>query len=178
MPHTESDFEDVTIQRLQLLGYTHRLGGDMRRTDDRQVIFADTLAAFLARRYPNVPEATRAEAVQRFIRPEGIDTLRRNMDFHQRLVKGAEFAVDRADGSKEHVHLHAIDWDDSAANTFEVINQLPIRGQNDRRPDVMVYVNGLPLVLFELKSPWSEYADVCGAHNQIGHYTVDIPQVF
>ena len=97
----------------------------MPRADDRQVIFADTLAAFLKRRYPLVPEVARAEAVQQFIRPIGVGTLRRNMDFHLRLVKGIEIAVEQPDGSREHVHLHAIDWDDVGANTFEVVNQLP-----------------------------------------------------
>ena len=178
MPHTESDFEEVTIQRLEALGYTHRPGGTLARADERQVVFPEVLAGHLARRYPQVPEATRAEAVRRFTRPEGVDLLRRNMDYHLRLVRGAEFAVERADGTKEHVHLHAVDWEQPEANTFEVVNQLSIHGQNDRRPDIMVYVNGMPLVLFELKSPWSEYADVAGALNQIGHYTHDIPQVF
>ncbi len=178
MPHTESDFEEVTIQRLTALGYTHRLGAEMARAEERQAVFPEVLAAHLARRYPQVPEATRAEAVRRFTRQQGVDLLRRNMDFHLRLVKGEEFAIERGDGTKEHVHLHSVAWDEPEANTFEVVNQLTITGQNTRRPDIIVYVNGLPLVVFELKSPWSEYADVAGALNQIGHYSHDIPQLF
>jgi type I restriction enzyme R subunit len=178
MPHSESDFEMVTIERLQALGYAHRPGGETARAHDGQVIFSDVLARHLARQYPHVPESTRAEAVRRFTRPEGVDLLRRNMDFHLRLVKGEEFAIERPDGTKEYVHLRALNWDEPEANTFEVVNQLTVTGHNTRRPDIIVYVNGLPLAVFELKSPWSEYADVAGALNQIGHYTHDIPQLF
>jgi type I restriction enzyme, R subunit len=133
--------------------------------------------AHLAQRYPQVPVATRTEAVRRFTRPQGVDLLRRKMDFHLRLVKGEEFSVERGDGSKEHFHLHAVAWDEPKANTFEVVDQLTITSQNTRRPDIVVYLSGMPLVVFELKSPWSEYADVAGALNQIGHCTHDIAQL-
>lgn len=62
--------------------------------------------------------------------------------------------------------------------SFQVVNQLPIHGKNDRRPDILVYVNGLPLVLFELKNPYSEVPDYREALNQIQHYIADVPQLF
>src|SRR4029078_1623637 len=70
------------------------------------------------------------------------------------------------------------DWDHPERNEFLVVNQFPIQGQNDRRPDIILFVNGLPLVLFELKNPYSEYPDAAGAFNQIQHYRNDIAQLF
>lgn len=111
-------------------------------------------------------------------RPEGVDTLRRNMAFHLLLTKGFDLKVEREDVQNEYRHIHAIDWENPEANDFRVINQLPISGQNDRRPDVIIYVNGLPLVVFELKNPYSEEPTVDDALNQIQHYKNDIPQLF
>ena len=88
------------------------------------------------------------------------------------------------DGEERFEHIDFLDYERPELNDFLVVNQLAIQGGsasspgNTRRPDVVVYVNGLPLVVFEQKSPWDEYADVVGAHHQLGHYTVDIPQLF
>jgi len=73
-----------------------------------------------------------------------------------------------------------VDWDTPENNEFMVVNQLPVHGPNgnDRRPDVIVYVNGLPLVLFELKNPYDDQPTVADAINQIGHYRHEIPQLF
>ena len=127
--------------------------------------------------YPDLPAPALDEAVSRFARPEGADTLRRNKAFHESLTRGIEVAVE-AQGRVEHRHVHAIDWDDPEANDFLVVNQLPVRGRNDRRPDLLVYVNGLPLALFELKNPWDPHPSVDDALNQVAHYRNDIPQVF
>jgi len=174
---TETDFELTTIERFEELGYTHVLGTELERPPT-EVVFADRLEASLRRRYPDVPDSTIQSAVRRFSRPEGVDTLRRNMDFHLVATKGLDFQVEERDGKKGYRHLYPINWDDPSDNDFLVVNQLPIRGQNDRRPDIVIYVNGLPLALFELKNPWEPQFTVEHALNQIGHYRNDIPQVF
>lgn len=86
--------------------------------------------------------------------------------------------VARPDGTHRVEHVYAIDWDSPEDNVFLAVNQLPISGGNNRRPDILIYVNGLPLVLFELKNPYSIAPSEEEALNQIQHYTVDIPQVF
>ena len=63
-------------------------------------------------------------------------------------------------------------------NDFCVVNQLPIRGQNDRRPDIIIYLNGFPIVLFELKNPYEEQPNTLGAFNQVQHYKAGISQLF
>ena len=105
--------------------------------------------------------------------PEGVTTEQRNLHFHQLLTRGHEQKYQKADGIEAFEHVHAVDWADVNANDFCIVNQLAIRGQNDRRPDLLVYVNGLPLVLFELKNPYEEEPNTLGAFNQVQHYRAD-----
>lgn len=174
---TESDFELATIERLEQLGYTHRHGEDIDRPHE-EVVLKDVLRATLARRYPDLPDRALDEAVARISRPEGVDTLRRNLAFHLLLTRGFDLPVELPGGRVEHHHIYPVAWDDPEANDFQVVNQLPVRGQNDRRPDVVLYINGLPLVLFELKNPYAEQPTVDDAYTQVQHYRNEIPQVF
>ncbi|WP_158620009.1 type I restriction endonuclease subunit R [Corallococcus sicarius] len=168
----------TTIERLDTHGYTWCHGSEVEREDDDEVVLRSRLRDSLAQRYSDLPAGPLAEAVAKLSRPEGVDPLRRNLAFHQLLTRGFEVRVEHADGRVEHRHIHAIDWETPEANEFLVVNQLGIRGKNDRRPDVLVYVNGLPLVLFELKNPYSDVPTVDDALNQIQHYIHDIPQLF
>lgn len=174
---TETDFELTTIERLEQLGYTHLLGTEIERPH-AEVVFADRLEASIRHRYPDLPDASVQLAVSHFARPQGVDTLRRNRDFHLAATKGWDCPIEKTDGTKTHAHIYPINWDDPADNDFLVVNQLPIHGQNDRRPDIVIYVNGLPLALFELKNPWEPQFTVEHALNQIAHYRNDIPQIF
>lgn len=179
MPHrgTETEFELTTIERLEQLGYGYCHGSELER-DLAEVVLVDVLRRSVVARYPDLPEAAIDEAVNRFARPGGADTIRRNMAFHGDLTRGIEVRVEHSDGRIEHQHVHAIDWDHADRNEFLVVNQLSIHGRNDRRPDIVVYINGLPVVLFELKNPYDESPTVDDALNQIAHYRNDIPQIF
>ena len=175
---SETHFELTTIERLKQLGYRHVFGPEIERAKE-EVVLVDVLRAALARRYPDLPAAAIGEAVQRLRRPDGVDTVRRNLTFHYELLRrGFELKVEFADGRVEHRHIHPIDWGDAVQNDFHVVNQLPISGKNDRRPDVIIYINGLPLVVFELKNPYAEKPVVDEAWNQVQHYAVDIAQLF
>jgi len=174
---TETDFERTTIERLELAGYTHLLGLELDRPHD-QVVLRDLLRANLTHRYPTLPPAAIDDAVARLARPDGVDTIRRNRAFHKLLTHGFELPVQFPDGRRETLHVWGIDWERPAENDFHVVNQLPVHGQNDRRPDVLLYVNGLPLVLMELKNPWNPAPTVEHAWTQVQHYTHDVPQLF
>jgi len=174
---TETTFELTTIERLLQLGYVHRHGEDIDRPHD-EVVLREVLRAWLAKRYPDLPDNALDEAVAQLSRPQGLDTIRRNLAFHQMVARGFELKVEFPDGRSEHRHIHPIDWDYPERNEFLVVNQLPIHGQNDRRPDILIYINGLPLVVFELKNPYAEQPSVDDAYNQIQHYRHEIPQLF
>jgi type I restriction enzyme R subunit len=178
---TETEFELTTLERLRALGYTHAIGAEIaekHREADSEVVFRKILREHLTKRYSQLPPESIDEAVRLFARPDGVDTLRRNMAFHTMLRTGVEVRVERPDGTHKVEHVYAVDWDHPEDNVFLAVNQLPISGANNRRPDIIIYVNGLPLVLFELKNPYSIAPSEEEALNQIQHYTVDIPQVF
>jgi type I restriction enzyme R subunit len=174
---TESTFELTTLQRFDALKYQHAFGMDIERPRE-EVVLRDVLHHFLAGRYPDLPPAAIEQAVRTFSKPEGVDTLHRNLAFHQMLTRGLELKVEFPDGRVEHRHVYAVNWDEPHKNDVQAINQFPIHGQNDRRPDVIIFVNGLPLVVFELKNPYDEKPTVDDAFNQVQHYTYEIPQLF
>ena len=174
---TESQFEETTIDRLCALGYRYQYGGEIER-DLRDVVMMDLLRTFLHSRYAHLPVEAVEEVVARFTRPEGVTTEQRNLHFHQLLTRGHEQKYRKADGTETFEHVHVVDWTNAAANDFCVMNQLPIHGQNNRRPDLLIYVNGLPLVLFELKNPYEEEPNTLGAFNQVQHYRAGIAQLF
>jgi len=174
---TETDFELTTIERLDRQGYDYQLGLEIKRPPE-EVVLIDRLERFLRKRYPDLPPDSVAQAVARFSRPQGADVIRRNLDFHVLATNGWEVPVESPGKPKTFKHIYPIDWDDPGANEFLVVNQFPITGQNDRRPDILIFINGLPLVLFELKNPWESLFTVEHAVNQIAHYRNDIPQIF
>jgi len=175
---TETEFELTTIDRLLLLGYDYVHGEELGRPSHNEVVLKDRLRASIEARYPELPATAVEEVVDVFAQPDGVDPLRRNMAFHKLLTRGYELSVERDDGTTEDHHVYAVDWDNPDANEFLVANQVTIEAVNTRRPDLIVFVNGLPLVVFELKNPYSERPTVGEAINQIAHYRNDIPQLF
>ncbi|MGE5609482.1 MAG: type I restriction endonuclease subunit R [Bacillota bacterium] len=174
---TETTFEFTTIERLEQMGYTYCAGADLARPPE-EVILKDVLRETLAARYPDLPGNAIDEAVRRISRPEGVDTIRRNQAFHVMVTKGIDLPIELPNGKKTHRHIYPIDWADPSKNEMWVVNQFPIHGQNDRRPDIIIFINGLPLVVFELKNPYAADPTVDDAINQIQHYTHEIPQLF
>jgi len=175
---TESQFEATTIDRLlALAGYRHQYGGEIER-DLRDVIMTDWLRGFLQKKYPHLPADALEEAIARASRPEGVTPEQRNKNFHALLTRGFEQKYRKADGTEAIDHIYVVDWEKPAANDFCLVNQLPIRGQNDRRPDIIIYLNGFPIVLFELKNPYEEQPNTLGAFNQVQHYKAGISQLF
>jgi len=174
MPGTESEFEETTLERLRALGYTVAYGPDIVR-EPHQVVLADKLQNFLCARYPD--EAAEY-ALRVFTRPEGVTPELRNKKFIADITRGIEAPYKDENGNDRHVHVYPIDWEDPEANDFLAVNQFEITGKITRRPDIILSVNGLPLVLFELKNPYDEQPTIEGAYNQLQHYRADIPQLF
>ena len=175
---TETTFELTTIERLEQQGYKHLLGPELDRAHN-EVVLKDLLRANLVGRYKeDFPLSALEEAINRICLPDGVDTIHRNKSFHHLLTHGFDQPVEYPDGRKGHVHVFPIDWYNPGNNDFHVVNQLPIHGKNDRRPDIIIYVNGLPLVVFELKNPYAIKPTIDDALNQIQHYVHDISQLF
>lgn len=180
----ESTFEEATIQRLQNLGYRYEFGGDIER-EQHIVVLEKPLRKYLRRRYRHLPEQAIDQLVQLVSAPVGAALERRNMWFQRLFRQGYILHYEEGDEEKAE-HIYFANFERAELNDFLVVNQLTVQGSarggadagNTRRPDMVVYVNGLPLVVFELKSPNSEYADIAGAYKQLEHYILDIPQLF
>ncbi|AXF55034.1 type I restriction endonuclease subunit R [Salicibibacter kimchii] len=177
----ESDFEETTIERLERLGYEYLHAQELFQRGERaslkDVTLPGRLQAFLRETYPDLPEEEIPAAANQFLNPQGLTSMQRNEHFHTMMTKGIDFPFEK-DGETVYQHLFPINWEDPEANDFLVVNQLSIEGKVTRIPDVIVYINGLPLVVMELKNPNDEQATVQQAFIQIRNYTVDIYQLF
>ena len=175
----ESDFEETTIERLKRIEYDYLHATELfsGRESVRDVVLRDRLEGFLRRKYPSLPSEQIPILADLFINPDGITNQQRNERFHEMLIKGFTFSWE--EGVERHFeHVFPIEWENYDDNDFLVVNQLAIEGRFSRRPDIIIYVNGLPLIVFELKSPYNEQATVDDAYIQVTNYTNDIPQLF
>ncbi|MEQ6390815.1 type I restriction endonuclease subunit R [Bacillaceae bacterium S4-13-58] len=177
----ESDFEETTIERLKQLGYQYYHGQDLFQRGERErlqeVVLPGRLQKFLRNAYPAIPNEEIPRLANLFTLNEGVGWEERNFYFHKKCVKGIEFTYE-IDGEEDVQLVFPIDWEHPENNEFLVVNQLSIEGRMSRRPDIAIYVNGLPLILFELKNPNKENVTVHDAYNQIRNYTHDISQIF
>ena len=182
---TEDQLEQVTIGWFKELGYTYVFapelapdGSTPERHDFRQVILTGRLQAALIRLNPGVPASAITNAMLQLANPNVPGLLASNRQFHRWMTQG--LPIKYMDGKQEvGIRLKVIGFDDPAANDWLVVNQLAITGaKHNRRPDMVVYLNGLPLAVLELKNPADEQADIWAAFNQLQTYKHDIPDLF
>lgn len=174
----ESDIETAAIEWLLLdKRFQYHHGQDIHR-NLKKTVLEDVFTNYLNTRYKHVPEKILAEVLQEFLYQAGADLHLRNHNFHLKLSKGFPKTWKDKNGKDCFEHFYAVNYDDVSQNEFWVVNQFSIEGRNNRRPDLIIFVNGLPLVLFEFKNWFDPEATVDSAFNQIQHYTEDIPQVF
>lgn len=174
----ESDIETAAIEwLLQDKRFQYHHGQDIHR-NLKKTVLEDVFANYLNTRYKHVPAKILAEVQQEFLYQAGADLHVRNHNFHLKLSKGIDKTWKDDNGKDCFEHFYAVNYDAVNQNEFWVVNQFSIEGRNNRRPDLLIFVNGLPLVLFEFKNWFDPEATVDSAFNQIQHYTEDIPQVF
>src|SRR5665648_265277 len=173
----EITVQKAAIECLEDLGYTHREGNSLKR-DLKKVVLEDDLRTFLQRSYPEVPDTAINEAMVAFTQHEGMDLDHRNRDFHRKLTQGVSITWKDAEGKEQARHIYPINYKEPEENTFVCTDELTIIGKNTRRTDLLIYINGLPLVVFEFKNMFDPTVGVDNAHNQISHYILDIPQLF
>jgi type I restriction enzyme R subunit len=174
----ESDIEEAAIAWLsEIPPYQYRHGSELQRPLNKAVLESH-FEAFLRRRYPEVPAKILTEVKQEFLFNKGADIHQRNHHFHLKLSKGISKSWKDDSGKAYFEHFYPIAYDAPEQNEFLLVNQFSVEGKNKRRPDLIIFINGLPLVLFEFKNWFDPEATVEAAYNQIQHYIQDIPQVF
>jgi type I restriction enzyme R subunit len=174
---TEASIEQATIDWLEDLGYVHKDGTTIAHKP-QEVVLKQELFGFIQKAYPQLPQEIQKLAVAEFTNNVGADLEHRNRDFHLKLTKGIDLDYEDAQGQEKAVHIYPIDFNHPENNSFWVVNQFSITGRNKRRPDIIIYINGLPLIVFELKNWYNENTNLQDAYNQILHYIQDIPQLF
>ncbi len=186
---TEDQLEQETLGWLAELGYAHLYGPDIafdgtapERKDYREVLLIQRLSEAIDRLNPGIPLLARQDALQQVVNLGIPAQLSANHRFHQLLVTGVPVHYHK-DGDTRGDFVRLIDWTDASQNEWLAVNQFTIKGHNGsnshtRRPDIILFINGLPLVLLELKNPADEAADIWKAYDQIQTYKEQIPDVF
>lgn len=182
---TEDQLEQEALGWLSDVGYTHLYGPDIAHDGDnperesyRDVLLTMRLRKAIARLNPQVPLAAREDALRQVLELGVPVQLSANRLFHRLLVSGVPVQYQK-DGETRGDFVRLIDWVDVRGNEWLAINQFSIQGpKHTRRPDIILFINGLPLVLLELKNPADVNADLVKAFDQIQTYKEQIPDVF
>lgn len=185
---TENILEQTCLEWLAELGWTVLHGQDLapgmpgqEREDYRQIFLLDRLRDALTAINPDVPSAGIEEALRRIIAVGGPDIVSNNRAFHRLLTDGVDVEVPSLDGygGSRHLKVWLLDLEEIDNNDWVALNQYTVIEDNkNRRADVVVFVNGLPLSILELKNPGDENATIKHAFNQLQTYKKDIPSLF
>ena len=182
---TEDQLEQECLAWLADVGWQHRYGPDIAPDGDaperdsyRQVLLLGRLRSAVAALNPTVPATAREDAIRQVLDLGTPVLLAANRHFHRLLVGGVPVQYQQ-DGETRGDFVRLVDWTNPSRNEWLAVNQFSVQGPKlTRRPDVLLFVNGLPLVVVELKNPGDEDADIWAAWNQLQAYQEDIPDLF
>lgn len=186
--YTESDLENATLEWLEELGFGIVFGPNIapdgelpERESYKDIVLIGRLRSAVSAINPNIPRDAQEDAIKKVINvaysnPSLLET---NHAFHRMLAEGVDVEYRRDDGSIAGDKVYLVDHKNLSNNDWLAVNQYTVIENNrNRRPDVIVFVNGLPLAVFELKNPADVNATVKNAFNQIQTYKSDIPSLF
>lgn len=184
-PITENIIEQSAIEILQSQGWEYANGKEIspeglfcERENFSQIVLLNRLRTAIAKINPTIPLDAQEAAVQKVLRIASPDLLHNNEEFHRLLVEKVKIPYQENGYERSH-EVALIDFEHPANNQFLVVNQYTIIENNqNKRPDVLLFVNGLPLVVIELKNAASENADIKSAYQQIQTYKAIIPSLF
>ncbi len=182
----ESVVEEATLDWLEGLGWVIRQGRelgpddvDAERQTYEQVFLEDRLRQALSLLNPALPVEAIEDAFRKLTRPEGPTLETRNRAFHQMLVDGVTVEFRREDGSIGGTQARVLDYGDPDKNDWLAVNQFTVtENRHVRRPDVVLFVNGLPLAFIELKNAAAENATIWTAYGQLQTYKAELPTLF
>ena len=176
MPINENTLEQAVIAQLQEKGYEYLYGPDIDR-DYHEVILRDYFEATIFKINQEIAVDI-AEEAYKSIKNLGLLKLEdMNAAFHKYLIEGVPVNY-RVNGELRTYTVKLIDFANPEKNEFHVVNQYTVIGYKNKRPDVLIFVNGIPLVLFELKNITNEDATIENAYKQVKNYQMDIPSLF
>jgi type I restriction enzyme R subunit len=184
MSITEDDLEQTAIGWFRELGWEYSHGETIspggfspERSHYNEVVLAPRFRAALEALNPDLPASAIDDAEKRVRQFAGQSLVEANRDLYVWLRDGIPVEIED-DGRRRQVSVAVFDWTDISRNDWLIANQFTVKGTKTVRPDMVVFVNGLPLAVIELKNPADEKADVFAAFNQIQNYKNEIPQLF
>lgn len=176
MPVNENTLEQAIISELQEKGYEYVYGPDIDR-DYHEVILEDCFRASMLNINPGITQEIISEAYKE-IRNLGLLRVEDlNASFHKYIVEGVPIPYQK-DKENRTFTVKLIDFDNPSTNDFKVINQYTIIEYKNKRPDILVFINGIPMILFELKNMANDSTTVEQAYMQVKNYQLDIPSLF
>ena len=183
---SESVVEEAAISWLESLGYTRIPdniaspdGDNPERPAHSDSILEDRLCKAVDRLNPNIPAEARQDAINKVITSEYPNLIEENRRLHQMMIEGVNVEFSDNDGNIRGDLVQLINFDDPTANDWLVLDQFTvIENQHNRRPDLVVFINGLPIAVIELKNPVDEDATLENAFNQLQTYKHEIPSLF
>jgi len=183
-PITENEIEEIAIGYLEKMGYTHILGPDISPDGEHperqynEVFLVTRLRDAIDKLNPTITQDAKDDALKKVLRTDSPNTIINNENFHKYFTEGIDVEVRTADGIRgEKVYI--VDYLQPEQNEFLVINQFTIiEGNQNKRPDIILFINGLPVVVIELKNATDENATVKTAFSQLQTYKQAIPSLF
>ena len=183
---SESVVEDATLEWLESLGWNIAHGPEIapdtlnaERADYGEVVIERHLRDALTRLNPDLPTAALDDAFRKLTLPEGSTLETRNRASHRMVVDGVTVEHRTHNGRVQGAQARVVDFDDPANNDWLAVNQFTVvENKHERRPDIVLFVNGLPLGVIELKNPADEEATIWTAWQQIQTYKAELPTLF
>lgn len=174
--YTEADYENTIIELFRHMGWQYMYGPDLER-DYHDPLYEDELEGALHRINPTMPESAIQDALFKLKNFENADLIQKNAAFTDYIQHGVE--VRYFEGKEERAGIvYLVDYKNPDNNSFVIANQWTFIENSNKRPDILLFLNGLPVVLMELKSPSREETDASEAYIQIRNYMHEIPSMF
>ncbi len=182
---SESDLEELFLSMLSEIGYSVKFGPDISpggKEQEREYsdpILIGRLNERLQLINPEIPIEAIEEAIKKIRKNDSPDMISNNHDFHNLLVNGIDVQYRKKNGSVKHDKVFIFDFDHIENNEFLAVNQFTIiEEKHERRPDIILFINGIPIAVIELKNPEDENATIWSAYRQIQTYLNEIPSIF
>ncbi len=176
-PVNEEAYENSIIELFEGMGYTHIYGPDVETRDFTSPLYEAVLTNSLHQINPNLPDEAINEALFKLKNFENAELTQKNAVFMDYLQNGITVRYTEK-GEPRDTIVYLIDYENPDNNSFIIANQWTFIENSEKRPDVLLFINGLPLVLMELKSPSREETDASEAYRQIQNYKHEIPSMF
>ena len=181
----ESDIETAALDWLAGMGYSVLHAPDIapdtphaERSRYEEVVLTGRLRDAVARLNPSIPTESQEEAVQKVLSPTSPSLVQNNRIFHLMLVDDIEVEYRDADGVMRGGRVQLVDFQNPVNNDWLAVNQFTVVENSERRPDIVLFINGLPLAVIELKNPTDKNATVWSAFRQLQTYKREIPRLF